>query len=237
MMRTLQSNRAVAADALEAALLQDPQELHLHLQRHIADLVQEQRAALGKFETADARAQGPGERAFLMTEQLALQQVRRDGAAIDRHEGVAGAARQLMHMARDHLLAGAGLAQDEHVGVERRHLLDEPVNGPHRTGSAARPEAVRPGLRRVAVAHVLRLVEHRRQAPLLHRELQMQPRKVATALGNLRQAVAREVNDRQRLRQRAQARDELGTFPRDGLGADDQRQPVVGAFGLAAELC
>ena len=51
-------DRAVAADALEAALLQDPQKLHLHLQRHVADLVEEQRAALGKLETADPRAQG-----------------------------------------------------------------------------------------------------------------------------------------------------------------------------------
>ena len=49
-------DRAIAADALEGALLQHPQQLHLHLQRHVADLVEEQRAALGKLEAADARA-------------------------------------------------------------------------------------------------------------------------------------------------------------------------------------
>ena len=180
--------------------------------------------------------QGAGECPFLVTEQLALEQIRGDRAAIDRHERMARAAGQLVDMARDHLLAGAGLAEDQHVGVEGRHLLDQPMNGAHGARGAARPEAVGARLRRVAVAHVLGLVEHRRQAALLDRELQVQPGEISAGLGDLRQSVAREIDHRQRLRQRPQARDQLRALLRDGLCPDDQRQPVVSTFGLTAEL-
>ena len=45
----------VGADALDAALLQRAQQLDLHRQRHALDLVEEERAAVGVFELADAR--------------------------------------------------------------------------------------------------------------------------------------------------------------------------------------
>ena len=122
---------AVAADPLETSLLQHPQQLHLHLQRHVADLVQEQRAALGELEAAEPRRQRARECAFFVAEQLALEQVRGDGAAVHRHERMRGAARQLVNVARDHFLAGAGLAQDQHIGVKRRDLFDQAVDGAH----------------------------------------------------------------------------------------------------------
>ncbi len=84
--------RAIAADPLEGPLLQHPQELDLHLQRHIADLVQKKSPALGELETAEPRRQGARERALFMSEQLALEQVRGNGAAVDRHERMSGAA-------------------------------------------------------------------------------------------------------------------------------------------------
>src|SRR6202012_424320 len=79
-------NRAIAADTLEAPLLKNPQQLHLHLQRHVADLVQEQGAALGELESAETGRQRAREGALFMSEQLALEEVRRNRAAIDRHE-------------------------------------------------------------------------------------------------------------------------------------------------------
>ena len=44
----------VAADALELALLQEAQQLHLDGRRDLADLVEEQRAAVGLLEAAVA---------------------------------------------------------------------------------------------------------------------------------------------------------------------------------------
>ena len=47
-------DRLDAADALELALLQRAQQLDLHLDRDLADLVEEQRAAVGELEAARA---------------------------------------------------------------------------------------------------------------------------------------------------------------------------------------
>ena len=78
MMRTSHSLDDVAADALVDALLQDAQQFHLHRQAHVADLVEEQRAALGDFEAALAGGDGAGERALLVAEQLGSRAARRE---------------------------------------------------------------------------------------------------------------------------------------------------------------
>jgi hypothetical protein len=46
----------------------------LKLERNIAYLVEEDRAAVGKFETANALPNGARKRALLVTEQLAFKQ-------------------------------------------------------------------------------------------------------------------------------------------------------------------
>ena len=64
-----------AADAGELALLQDAQQLRLQVERHVADLVEEERAAGRGLELADAALDGAGEGAALVAEQLALEQL------------------------------------------------------------------------------------------------------------------------------------------------------------------
>ena len=54
--------RRILADALELALLQDAQELRLQIRGNLADLVEEQRAAVGELEPPDPVAHGAGER-------------------------------------------------------------------------------------------------------------------------------------------------------------------------------
>ena len=76
-----------AADPHELLLLQDPQDLGLRPQGHVADLVQEERAAIALLELADPPAVGPGEGAPLVAEQLALEEVLRDRGAVQRQEG------------------------------------------------------------------------------------------------------------------------------------------------------
>jgi hypothetical protein len=65
--------RHVAADLLVDALLKHAQQLHLHRQAHVADLVEEQRAAFGELEAALACRDRAGERAFFVTEELRFQ--------------------------------------------------------------------------------------------------------------------------------------------------------------------
>ena len=78
--------RRALADALELPLLQDAQELHLQVQRHVADLVEEDRAAARQLEPSDAVPHRSRERALHVAEELALEQVARQGPAVDRHE-------------------------------------------------------------------------------------------------------------------------------------------------------
>ena len=69
------AQRARAAQPLELVLLQHAQDLRLRARAHVADFVEEQRAAVGLFEAADALLVGAGERALLVSEQLGLEQV------------------------------------------------------------------------------------------------------------------------------------------------------------------
>ena len=52
--RTLIGPRPVLTDAAHLAFLQHPQQFHLHGRRYIADLVEEQRAAVGRLEQTGA---------------------------------------------------------------------------------------------------------------------------------------------------------------------------------------
>jgi hypothetical protein len=119
------ADRLAAADALERLLLQDPQELRLGRQRHVADLVEEQGAAVGLLEPADAAALRPGEGALLVAEQLALQQRLGDGGTVEGQERRPGPRAVLVDGARHQLLARAALAGDEH----RESLVGDSADG------------------------------------------------------------------------------------------------------------
>ena len=119
--RTSNGELGVAADRPHAPLLQRAQQLGLQRQRHLADLVEEQRAAVGLREQARARRRARGERAAHVAEQLALEQrLRAARAQLTATNGPAGAAPAIVERARDQLLAGAALAGDQHRRVGRR---------------------------------------------------------------------------------------------------------------------
>src|SRR5262249_22318492 len=79
-------DRAGRAEALELAFLENPQQGELRVEGQIADLVEEDRAAVGELEPADAAGQCPGERALFVAEQLRSDQCGRDGGAVHAHE-------------------------------------------------------------------------------------------------------------------------------------------------------
>ena len=72
-------DRLRGADPLELPLLQDAQQLHLELERQLADLVEEERSAVGQLEAAAASPVGAGEGTLLVAEELALDQARSAG--------------------------------------------------------------------------------------------------------------------------------------------------------------
>jgi hypothetical protein len=79
-------HRAVAADAVDHALLNGAQELCLQPHIHFRDFIKQQRAAVGLLELADAPGKCAGEGAFLVAEQFGFEQVLRDGRAVDGDE-------------------------------------------------------------------------------------------------------------------------------------------------------
>ena len=116
---------AVGAQTLELAGLQHAQQLHLAGQRQGADLVQEQRAAVGRLELAFARLVGAGVGAGIGAEQLGLDQLARQRAAVERDEGAMAHRGVGLHDLRDLLLAAAVGAGDQHRQVAARHLAGQ----------------------------------------------------------------------------------------------------------------
>ena len=110
------------ADPGHLVVLQGRQQLGLDRQRQVADLVQVQGPAISRAEPAGPAAGRAAEAARGITEQLGVGVGRADGPAVDRDEQpatIAGA----VDMPGQQLLAGAGLATDQHRGRTRRQLL------------------------------------------------------------------------------------------------------------------
>src|SRR5690606_31732940 len=81
----------------DGPILQQLQQLRLQPQLDLADLVEEQRAAVGRLDQTDAALARIGERALLVTEQLRLEQVRRQVRAVDLDERAIPARAVVVH--------------------------------------------------------------------------------------------------------------------------------------------
>ena len=117
---------AHAADPHDLAFLQHPQDLGLEQGRNVADLVEEDRAAVGLLQQPLFLILRAGEGALLEAEQLRFEQRVGDGAAVDRHEGLLVPRAPAVDRPGDQFLAGAALAGDQHIAFACRRLLDEP---------------------------------------------------------------------------------------------------------------
>ena len=78
---------ALPAHPAQPPGLQHAQQLRLQLQRQLADLVEDQRAARRLLEPPGPAGAGPGEGPALVPEQLALGQLARQRPAVDGDEG------------------------------------------------------------------------------------------------------------------------------------------------------
>jgi hypothetical protein len=95
------------ADTHETVGLQHPQQLHLQRRRHLRDLVEKQRAAVGAFEESKVLAVGACEAAAFVAEDLAFDQLRREGPAVHRDERSVAARAVRVQALGGELLAGA----------------------------------------------------------------------------------------------------------------------------------
>ncbi len=125
MTRTSMETRFRTADALNLAFLQNAQKLGLQRQRHLADLVQKNSAAVGLLEQSDARIDGSGEGSLGVAEEFGFEQmIGKRGAIHGNHSG-SGPAAGHMQRARGHFLAGAGFAGDQNGGAPVADQFDD----------------------------------------------------------------------------------------------------------------
>ena len=81
---------------------------------------------MGLLELADSPGHGAGEGALLVAEQLGFEQGVGNRRAVDRDEGLLGAAAVTVDKSRQQLLAGARLAGNQHARVGRGEPLGQP---------------------------------------------------------------------------------------------------------------
>jgi hypothetical protein len=122
---------AVATHTLDLPLLEHAQELGLHDHGHVADFVEEEGAVVGLLELADVAGGRAGERAFLVAEEFGLDQLARDGGAVERDERPGVARASLMKRAGDELLASAGIAENADAGFAGGDTIDLSHNAAH----------------------------------------------------------------------------------------------------------
>src|SRR6185369_5205311 len=96
---------ARAAEPLELVLLQDAQDLGLRAAAHVPDFIEEQGAAVGLLEAADALLVRARERALLVSEQLGFEEVLLERRAVHLDEVARGPERVVVDGAGNQLLA------------------------------------------------------------------------------------------------------------------------------------
>ena len=125
----------VRADRPDLPLLDRSQQTGLQVPAHVADLVEQQRSAVGLDEQAAPGSNRPGEGAPDVSEQLALEQGFRDRSAIDRDERPVAPRAGLVDGARQQFLAAAALAQQQDGHVPGRQTPGHADEFVHRAGA------------------------------------------------------------------------------------------------------
>src|ERR1700722_966395 len=104
------NRNGLAANRCDDTLLQGAQDLRLHGNVHVADLVEKQRSMLGFTKRALPVTHGAGKGAANMAKQLAFHELGRDCSTIDGDERFTAAMSVVMDGASHELLAGSGPA-------------------------------------------------------------------------------------------------------------------------------
>ena len=128
-------NRLGTAHALKRARLQHAQQLRLHVEIDVGDLVQKQRAGVGALEPADVTVHRAREGALLVAEQLALQKLARQGGAIECDKWFAVTPTRFVNRAGDQFLARSRFAVDQHIGKASRRWFGSARRYPASGGS------------------------------------------------------------------------------------------------------
>jgi hypothetical protein len=159
--------RRATAQRRHLARLQRAQQRRLHLHRRVADLVEEEGAAVGPHEVPVPGGVGPAERAPGVAEKFGSRQRRRHRGHVDGHVPPRPTRARRMERRRDELLPGARLAPQENGARVRRDTGDGPPQAAHRVGVA--DQGIAGGRLRAPLVGVLQVQdEHEMAAQLQH---------------------------------------------------------------------
>ncbi len=128
-------DRLVGPDPDDLARLERPEQLDLGRERDVADLVEEQGAAVGVLEPPFALAVGAGEGAPDVAEELAFEDVLAQSGTVQGDERLVAARAVVVDRLGDEFLAGAALAGDQDGGRGRGDLAEPGDDGVHRAAS------------------------------------------------------------------------------------------------------
>src|SRR6185369_8608645 len=115
---------AGAAKSLELPVLNDPKQLALQLQWHLADFVEKYGAAVRQLEASDLPGIRSGERTPFPAEKLAFHQGCRQCRTVDRYQWLSLAIATAVDGACYHSLTGAGLAKEKNGRIHGCNLFD-----------------------------------------------------------------------------------------------------------------
>ncbi len=119
-------HRRVPADPIELAVCQHAQQPGLRLRGHVADLVEEESAAVGLLEAPLAPRRGAGKSPLFVAEELRFHEIPGNGGHIQRDARPGRAGAVPVQGPGNQLLAGAGLAVDQ----DRDAAVSQPADGP-----------------------------------------------------------------------------------------------------------
>src|SRR5206468_9403198 len=120
----IDDDRTLAADAFELAFLQQPEELRLHGGGHVADLVEEERAAVRLLELPEMAGRCARERAFLVAEELRFNQLGRHCGAVYGDEGLVFSRAAMVNRPRHELLSRSRFPEDTDTRLAGRDAID-----------------------------------------------------------------------------------------------------------------
>ena len=135
----------IPAQPFPAFFFDQAQQLGLSVEGQLADPVEVDASASGEFKSAGARGRRIREGSSLVTKQLGLKERRGQTGAVDFDEWLVTSRPGGMQGPCDGVLAGAGLAEDQDVGIGVRKPLQLGEERAHRTaaGNERRSHVVR----------------------------------------------------------------------------------------------
>jgi len=126
----------VAAQPLEASLLQNAKQLGLKAQSQIANLVQKQRGVIRGFDATAPHGEGSSKSPLFMSEELVFNERFGQVGARERYHWASVPGTQLVDRTRQKLLAGARFARYQYVDVAGSDLLRKSEEFLHGRGRA-----------------------------------------------------------------------------------------------------